>query len=514
MTGSATVQAGQFADRLFGRYQNGFVAAAYGINGQATPAGGYTFKGRLRSKFFEWPRERESLLKWARDCRDRYDIYLVPNLRTARNRKVEFGKEGRYVWADIDHVTDDTRRRLDAVLSKGSLLVQSGGRGGLHVYIRLDGWYPRRVFQDLNRQFDTYIGGDHKFRDNTLLRLPGTWNHKGRAKGLDSYPVILSDDEYETTPWSPSALTQAFGLLPQLTPPQSKPKKAKPKKGRASHRPRRQAQQIDPVEAEPPPADLPDEIRRLVPFNTKKTARTDRSRSGQLYGLVAAAMSYGYSDGQIMGIARLSEPAQEKWPSPRDLHRQIQICINKLRPGHCHVGLTCHDAGCSTGGGRVAEEIVAISHHFRSEYRPRRTLPADTKIMDALLRRARLIGDLKLDLSERELSDLAGVSRVTAEKGLKRLITAGYLRHLVNANGNPIRAGHGPLVSRSFRYELVCKSVVPMPHTHTVSFFGFLGDNEIDTRLSPNHDVWRYRALMAEKRTYEALLRGLATVKR
>ncbi len=512
-------QAKLFADRLFGKNRRGTVCAAYGISGQRTPTGGYTFGGRLRHKYFEWPRERERLLSWAEGSCDKHDLYLIPNLRSARSAKVGFGEGGRYVWADIDHVTDETWRRLDAVLNRGSLVVYSGGRDGLHVYLRLDGWYPPRIFEELNEQFDGYIGGDHKHRENTLLRLPGTWNHKGRAKGVDSYSVRLSDDEYEISPWSPAALSEAFGRVPPLTQPKSKPKIANAKKGRTPQGPRREAQQIVPVDAEPLPEELPDEIRRLVHFNTKKTAKTDRTRSGQLDGLVAVAMSYGYNDGAIMGIAQLSEPGHEKWPNPTDLKREIQRCINNRRPGHPHVGLTCHEARCQTASSRVSDEIVAIRSHFRSEHRPGRTLPADTKILDAFLQRAQLIGDLKLDMSQRQLSELAGVSRVTAGNGLKRLIKAGYVKHVVKSNGQPVRAGQGPLSHRAFRYELKCPTVVPLPHNHIKNVFLFSEANEaneandLTSTLNPNHDVWRYGGLMAEKNTYESLLRRLTTIK-
>ena len=133
--------------------------------------------------------------------------------------------------------------------------------------------------------------------------------------------------------------------------------------------------------------------------------------------------------------------------------------------------------------------------------------------MEALLQRAELIGDVKLDMSERELSRLAGVSRVTAANGLKRLIEAGYVKHLVKANGEPIRAGQGPLLHRAYRYQIKCPSVVPMPHHHIVGSGGVLKGNRENRILNPNQDLWRYKGLMAARTTYEALMGGLQTVK-
>ncbi len=324
-----SIQTETFVDSLFSK-RTGILVAAYGINGQSTPNGGYTFEGRLRNRCFEWPLERARFLTWASNSCDRFDVYLIPNLRRSRSAKVEFGKIGRYVWVDIDHVTDETRRLLDAVLSRGSLVVQSGGRGGLHVYIRLDGWYPRDVFQRLNQHLAGYIGGDSKYRDNSLLRLPGTLNHKGRAKGERSYPVILCDDDYDLEPWSPAALSEALGPLP-IRPLKAKGSKPK-KRGSVDSKSRRTlAPEVIPVEAESLPEHLPDEVARLVPF-ASKAKKIDRS--AQLHGLVLVAMTHGYNDGEIMAIGLLSEPGQEKWPNRHDLQVEIQRCIDKLRPSH------------------------------------------------------------------------------------------------------------------------------------------------------------------------------------
>src|ERR1700722_11025603 len=107
-----SVQTETFVDSLFAK-RTGILVAAYGINGQSTPNGGYTFEGRLRHRYFEWPQERERFLTWASDSCDRFDIYLIPNLRFHRDAKKERGKRGRFVWVDIDYVSDETWRRLD-----------------------------------------------------------------------------------------------------------------------------------------------------------------------------------------------------------------------------------------------------------------------------------------------------------------------------------------------------------------------------------------------------------------
>ena len=72
---SRSIQTETFVDSLFAK-RTGVLVAAYGINGQSTPNGGYTFEGRLRHRYFEWPRERERFLKWAIDSFGRFNISI------------------------------------------------------------------------------------------------------------------------------------------------------------------------------------------------------------------------------------------------------------------------------------------------------------------------------------------------------------------------------------------------------------------------------------------------------
>jgi hypothetical protein len=365
------VQAEAFLDRLFGT-RLGIIAAAYGIDGHLTTTGSYTFDGKWKPVFFDWPADRQKFIKSAvHRLGPDYDVYLIPNLRSDRTAKVEFGLESEYIWADIDKVTDDTWKRLGAVLSQGSFLVRSGGAGHLHAYLRLDGLYPREVYEELNQRFAGYIGGDPKFRDNSLLRLPGTLNHKGRAAGGESLPVVLEDvTDSDIPPWSPEALSELLGPLAGKRTTSTAGKSSKTNgtnvtRGRKTSK--GSVAPIVPVDVEPLPDDPPGEVRRLLRSTNARGKLGDQSRSAHLHRLIGVCMAYGYRDGQIMGLAMSQMAAEQKWPNEALRSREIQRSIDKLRPCHPHEGRTCRASGCHP---YTPPEVIARIDEIRRQLMP------------------------------------------------------------------------------------------------------------------------------------------------
>jgi len=507
---SSRGQIEQFIDAIFGIH-SGTVILAQGIDGRLTPNGSYRFNGTLRHCPFAWPGDREAIVIWILKHRRLDDVYVIPNRRDAPNAKAEHGKHGRYVWADLDVVTENTLKLMTPLLSRGSLVVESGGgRGGLHVYLRLDAWYPRNVFQVLNQQLANYLSGDSKFRDNSLLRVPGTLNHKGRAEGGVSRPVILRNESYEAPPWAPEALSAVLGPLPYKSRAKGHTRSQNPVAGR----PKIRHQSIALAPIEEVTEELPEDVIQCLDYGRTRQEHGDQSRSGKLYALIATMMTHGYNNGQIMGVALRSEPGQDKWPASEDLAYQIQRCITKLRPDHHHVGQTCSEARClSNVPHYIQSEASRISQHFRGYYKSSRTLQSDTKIIDACLRRARMVHSLEMDMSQRDLALWAGVTRNTANASLNRLIAAHYVERVLDGNGKPVRAGKGPLISRAFRYRIKYPDVEVEPHNHKEINNarvdnGLCGSTPI---LDESSDIWRYQGLGSTRRTYEALLDGLQT---
>lgn len=182
---SAAAQIAAYLDRIFGR-RKGIVLIAFGSGGH------FNEKDTYRPETWEqqtltWPRDRDALISEALEVAPNVDVYISPTLRTAPNRRKGSSDASEYLWADVDTLGPNTFKRLDTILSDGSFLVHSGQPGHLHVYIRLDDFYPPQVVEDLNKQLMRFLGGDSKWDETSVLRLPGTLNHKSRAAGRSSH---------------------------------------------------------------------------------------------------------------------------------------------------------------------------------------------------------------------------------------------------------------------------------------------------------------------------------------
>jgi hypothetical protein len=205
------------------------------------------------------------------------------------------------------------------------------------------------------------------------------------------------------------------------------------------------------------PDNLPTEIRKLLRFNTTNGQPGDQSRSGQLHRLVGACMSRGYSDQRICVIAMFHEPAMKKWPRESRRRKEIQRCIARLRLKHPHENLTCMQAGCQSNvdHGLVMARINDIRYHYDTDFRSQ-TTASTSKLFDALLKRATESARLEVTISEREMCEVASIgSWNTVTRALYLLETAGYVKKLRLANGNPVLRGDAPLRTRSHSYRLI-----------------------------------------------------------
>lgn len=161
----------------------GYACLWVGIGGRFTGTR-YSFASQTQ-RFFAWPAQRREFLDAAMKAAPTADVYLTPMLRAERSRKHGTGTPSRYLWADVDG--EWTAARGDALvpmMAEGSFVVASGS--GRHVYVRLSApLAPERV-EHLNRRLAVALDGDAKWDSTALLRLAGTWNHKGYARGTGS----------------------------------------------------------------------------------------------------------------------------------------------------------------------------------------------------------------------------------------------------------------------------------------------------------------------------------------
>jgi hypothetical protein len=87
------------------------------------------------------------------------------------------------------------------------------------------------------------------------------------------------------------------------------------------------------------PVDLPRHLRDRL-----EEVPVVGQRSEQTAGLVAAAVEWGYDDGQVVALALTHRPTIEKYGARAD--REAARMLAKVRPDHTHVGQPCDRAGC------------------------------------------------------------------------------------------------------------------------------------------------------------------------
>src|SRR3546814_8994876 len=109
------------------------------------------------------------------------EIFYAPTpMAGTKGRKKEQALPNVVVFGDADEgLTPDVKARL---IELGACLVLSGGvtpNNGpkYHVYLLLTREVPPAELERLNRGLKAFIKGD-KFDATTLLRVPGTRNHK------------------------------------------------------------------------------------------------------------------------------------------------------------------------------------------------------------------------------------------------------------------------------------------------------------------------------------------------
>ena len=106
----------------------------------------------------------------------RADVYVACAPRASRAGTREAIAGAWIAWVDVDG--PDGLQRLDAFDPPATLIVASGSPGGAHGYWRLSARTPVLMVEDLNRRLAHATGGDPVWAVTSILRPPGTRNHK------------------------------------------------------------------------------------------------------------------------------------------------------------------------------------------------------------------------------------------------------------------------------------------------------------------------------------------------
>jgi hypothetical protein len=172
--------------RLWGN-REGYGCLCLGVDGHLGQGGGYVFR-RFIQCFYRWPAERHRLLAQAAAAADQADVYVGVLLRSGQSRRAGTAQPGRVAWADVDGSW--TTQRTQALGRLGgwpTWQVHSGS--GRHLYLPLRELEPPARLEGWNRRLAALLEADSGWSETKLLRLPGTYNHKPRARGGQSFPV-------------------------------------------------------------------------------------------------------------------------------------------------------------------------------------------------------------------------------------------------------------------------------------------------------------------------------------
>jgi hypothetical protein len=180
--------AGLWAGRVWGRAE-GWACMAIGEGGHHGPAGKYEFTS-FRHRFHRWPDQARRLFDEAHRAAPEHDVYVIPLLRRTRSARKGTALAGRVAWADVDGPwTPDRAAAVDRLRSGGARVWEVASGSGRHVYLELDDPEPPDRLEAWNRRLGALLGGDAKWAENSLLRLPGTFNHKPRRNRKVPTPV-------------------------------------------------------------------------------------------------------------------------------------------------------------------------------------------------------------------------------------------------------------------------------------------------------------------------------------
>lgn len=316
-------QAARYVDLVLGSGklpEPRWAAVFVGHEGFFTTTGKYDFK-RVEERFYRWPEQRDRLLDEALEVAPEADVYIAPMLRTALKRRKATGAGGHVLWVDVDEEWTETRLATwERIVADGGGLVVSSGRN-THGYVLLDRVLEAEEVEERNRRLRELVDGDDKWSNESLLRLPGPMNHKGRARGEASYPVRLHPPA--ATPLS----VERFDELVPATASSTAPAKTSAAKREA-----------EPERAKVRREQLPRFLRDKI------DEAPGKDRSGQTWDLLASCVEHGLDDDDARFYAARHSPTIQKYEG-RDADL-VDKALGKLRPQHDHVGADCLDAGC------------------------------------------------------------------------------------------------------------------------------------------------------------------------
>ena len=286
-------EAQAFLQRRFGDSE-GYLATAIGVGGRFKDHS-YEFMA-WKEHQFNWPSEEELVLLAMEQVVKNYgtaDIYVCPVLRSTGARTKRNGVASKTVFADLDGVTS-WPEQLNPYLE----IVNSGSSDHYHVYIQLTDAVSIPQLEAFNKALASVTKADSKWSNNTVLRLPGTTNHK------HGFPVAVKQlAQSEIAPNDLQTLLKYF--MPSVG---------------------------DDYISEA-------EIGRLKVIDTKlpqylydrMNEDSSKDRSGQSFHFISACYEAGLSDDEVFTAASNHMPTIEKYGVRRDGIAEQVLDVKRYR---------------------------------------------------------------------------------------------------------------------------------------------------------------------------------------
>lgn len=261
------------------------------------------------------------------------EIFYAPTpMSGTKGRKKEQALPNVVVFGDADEgLTADSKAKL---VELGACLVRSGGhvngdrnRPKYHVYLLLTTAVSPEDLERLNRGLKAFIRGD-KFDSTTLLRLPGTRNHK--------YPgaPIVTVERYADARHTPENLIKFLGVEHTSEPAQST-KLAMPKA----------PDDFNWLANKPGYARVRKAVRE---WNGRFQAGGNVRRYMATIAIVKDSLRAGLSIDEAYGFALVCEPLQDKAEEENGYRIDMDVARTWRR-----------EAGMKPSGTLTAEDIVS-----------------------------------------------------------------------------------------------------------------------------------------------------------
>lgn len=254
--------------------------------------------GAFSHSSFRWPTEADSMVNAAimADC-DGFDVYFSVHLTVGENRWAGQAVSRRRLHLDIDRDLTDSDTRKIAALGRGAWCVESGSGGHVHLYVDLSESIDEATYNSLEESLRAWFGSDvtgkadSKIRDNDVLRIPTTLNHKPGGG------PVLWDGSVGEEPWD---VMELQAILPAVEYVHTE----------TSH---------DPIQ--PAAVEIPQHIRQML-----DAPPPGGDRSAKTFPIVNACVKAGLTKEQTMYVLLESEDQRNRFEEKRntvwsDIHK-------------------------------------------------------------------------------------------------------------------------------------------------------------------------------------------------